>query len=286
MKMFTIPNLITLGNLLCGCIGIVFAFRGELVWAAYLVGIAAVLDFLDGFVARLLKSHSPIGKELDSLADMVTFGVLPGVVMFNMLIQSIVLTDISAGKMGSYDVKKVFEYDESAWLPYLGFALSLFSALRLAKFNVDTRQTESFVGVPTPANSILICSLPLILDSLLSPQAAAGEVNIPFHDVYWVQAVPQTGLNSMIYNLLTNTWFLLSLTAVMSFLLIAEIPLFALKFKKFGWKGNEIRYIFLGLSVLLFVFLKFIGIPLVIVLYVLLSLVNNLLKKKSPDPAA
>ncbi|TND01791.1 MAG: phosphatidylserine synthase [Bacteroidetes bacterium] len=290
MKLFTIPNLFTLGNLFCGCLGIVFAFQGDLVWTAYLVGIAAVLDFLDGFVARLLKSHSPIGKELDSLADMVTFGVLPGIVAYRMIQLCIARTGV--------------EYPEGvfAYLPFIAFLIPLFSGLRLAKFNVDTRQSDSFIGVPTPANAILICSIPLILGvdpmffmgwyhpdlsgpeneaSFMAyldthPAVAPGVGNISYWDVAGAPKIP------LIEKILLNVWLHVGISVVMSLLLISEIPLFALKFKNFGWKGNEIRYIFLGLSVALFIVLKFVGIPLVIVLYILLSLVNNLLKKKEP----
>ena len=234
-----IPNAITCGNLLCGCLAIVKAFEGDLVWAAYLVGIAAVLDFFDGFTARLLHVTSPIGKDLDSLADMVTFGVVPGVVMFQLLNES-----------GSHHIDGELEH----YLPYIAFLIPIFSCIRLAKFNNDTRQTESFIGVNTPANSILICSLPLIIGS--------GEQRI-----------------SDIAFFILNPYLLLSLIVIMSALLVSELPIFSFKFKSFGWKGNEIRFIFLILAVVLLVALQFVGIPLVIVLYVLMSVVNNFITK-------
>lgn len=233
-----IPNAITCGNLLCGCLAIVKAFEGNLIWAAYLVGIAAVLDFFDGFVARLLKVSSPIGKDLDSLADMVTFGVVPGFVMFKLLfISSLFMTS-----------NPIWNY-----IPYLGLIIPIFSGIRLAKFNNDIRQTESFIGVNTPANSILICSLPLIIGgNYQSPSAV----------------------------FILNPFLLIALTVVMSALLVSEIPIFSFKFKSFGWKGNEIRFTFLLLSLLLLSTLHFVGIPLIIVLYIAMSVLNNLLNKR------
>ncbi len=255
-----IPNFLTCCNLLCGCFAIVKAFDGDLVWASYLVGTAAIFDFFDGFVARLLKVSSPIGKDLDSLADMVTFGLVPGIVMFKMIGFS-----FSKQYFGAFLNSFVSEHEAGIeqyfiYSTVLAFSIVIFSAIRLAKFNNDTRQSESFIGLPTPANTILICSIPLI---------------VGLNDVNDFMTLPMKGLNSIII----NPYFLLSLTAVLSYLLIAELPLFALKFKSFGWKGNEIRYVFLGLSLGLLIGLQFLGIPLVIFLYIVLSFVNNLLKK-------
>lgn len=243
MKLFSIPNILTLGNLACGCLAIVFAFQGNLVLVAYLVGIAAVLDFLDGFVARALKQFSPIGKDLDSLADMVTFGVVPAVVMFVMIMLNT-----------RYSADILFSAHPLRWAAP-AFVIALFSALRLAKFNVDTRQSDSFIGVPTPANAILICSLPLVAAKMSSD-----------YDFDW---------------LFENIYVLLGITFIMSYLLIAEIPLFALKFKSFKWKGNEIRYSFLVAAVIMLVMLQYIALPLIIILYILLSIANNILKRNS-----
>jgi len=151
MKIFSIPNLLSLGNLLCGCIAILNVIDGNIGIAVYLVMLACVFDFLDGFAARGLKQGSSMGKELDSLADMVTFGVVPGMVMFQM----IRFADHSSkwGQSGSW----------TDYLPYLGFIVPLFSALRLAKFNVDTKQSDTFIGLPTLANALLICGLPILL---------------------------------------------------------------------------------------------------------------------------
>lgn len=213
-----IPNFLTCCNLLCGCIGIVFVLQGKLESAAYFVWIACVFDFFDGFAARLLKVSSPIGKELDSLADMVSFGVLPAVVIFTMLRMS----------------------DGHAYLPYVAFSIAVFSAIRLAVFNLDETQSDSFKGLPTPANALFITALPLL----------TGNIAIALYE----------------------PWILVVITVISSYLLVSGIPLFALKFKSFAWKGNEVRFAFLGLSVLLLATVKFAAIPLIILLYIVLSL--------------
>lgn len=231
-----IPNAITCCNLLCGCLAIVQVFEDNLVYAAYLVGLAAIFDFFDGFAARMLNVSSAIGKDLDSLADMVTFGVVPGLVMFKLIQLSII------------------NYTLPVSISYIAFLIPIFSALRLAKFNNDTRQTESFIGLNTPANSMVICSIPLIL-----------------------RQHPTVGT-------LLNPYVLCVLSVGLSLLLVSEIPIFALKFKHFKWKGNEIRFIFLALSLLMLITLQFLGIPLIIILYVLLSLLTNYLAKRKVNP--
>jgi len=216
-----IPNALTCANLFSGCIGVVFAFKGELNIAAYAVLISGICDFFDGFVARLLNVKSPIGKELDSLADMVSFGFLPGVVMFQLLTQS--------------------DYS-SPYLPYLGFLITIFSALRLAKFNIDTRQTEDFIGLNTPMNTLFIVSLPFI------------QLDYP--------------------GLINSTILLVAVTVIMSFLLTSEIRIFSLKFGSLEWKQNKVKFIFLILSAVLIAFLKFAAIPFVLVLYISLSVLH------------
>jgi len=206
IQLFTIPNLMTSGNLLCGCLGIVSAFRGDLLLSGMLVFLAAVLDFGDGFVARLLKQSSPIGKELDSLADCVTFGVLPSMILFQLL-------------------EKTNPALDSFLTSSIAFVLAIFSALRLAKFNIDTRQTDSFIGVPTPANAILVASLPFIM-----------RYNAEFEPI------------------ILNQLILIAYILLMSFLLVSELPLIALKFKHYGWQGNQVQYIFLAISVVLLIF--------------------------------
>jgi CDP-diacylglycerol---serine O-phosphatidyltransferase len=233
-----IPNAITCLNLFTGCVAVYIIFQASpgntssLEFAAYLVGLAAVLDFLDGLVARALHAYSEIGKQLDSLADMVSFGVVPGAILFK-LMQKSALADPSTTLV------------EAEIMPFAAFLIIIFSALRLAKFNIDTRQTTSFIGVPTPANTLLIASLPLIL------------------------ANDQFQLSGIIL----NYYLLLGLTVFMSFMLVAEIPLFALKFKSLSWKDNAKPIILLLLVLPLLFILKFAAIPVIIALYVLLSLI-------------
>jgi len=228
-----LPNALTCGNLLCGCIGVVEVFHNNILISCILIGIALIFDFFDGFLARLLKVSSPIGRDLDSLADMVTFGLLPAVIVYQLLMQSI--PDL----MG-------------IWKAYPAFLIAIFSAIRLAKFNNDPRQSDSFIGVPTPANAMLIASLPVILH---------------LHGDEW-------------RDLIINTNNLLILTVVMSFLLVSEIPLLALKFKAFIWKGNEIRYAFIAACILLLLTLQILAVPVIIVLYIMLSVASNLAKSK------
>lgn len=225
-----IPNAITCANLFCGCLALVQAFNANLEGAAYLVGLAAVLDFLDGFAARMLKVTSIIGKDLDSLADMVTFGVVPGVVVFHYL-------NAIESSMPQY----TFLLNDYEWINYIAFSLTIFSAVRLAKFNNDPRQSDSFIGLPTPANAIFWCSIIFLQDS----PVALSIIN-PY---------------SMIIGVI-----------LFSILLISEIPLFALKFRHFTWSGNRIRFSFLGMSVLLLIGFQFLGIPLIIILYILFSI--------------
>lgn len=249
MKLFTIPNIMTLGNLLCGCLGILCAVSGELALASYLIFIAGILDFLDGFVARLLNQHSEIGKQLDSLADMVTFGVLPSFILF-MIISGESLCDKNIDAYAF--IGHLNPNYKNFLLAFISFILALFSALRLAKFNIDTRQSDSFIGVPTPANAFVVAAFPLIIE---------------FNPEYKF--------------LILNTTFLIAYTLIMSYLLISEIPLFALKFKNFSWAANKIKYIFLIISVILLVALQFVAIPLIIFLYIILSVISNFQAKNS-----
>jgi CDP-diacylglycerol---serine O-phosphatidyltransferase len=243
-----LPNAITCGNLFCGCLAILRISEGDLRSAAYLVGIALVLDFLDGFAARMLKAYSAIGKDLDSLADMVTFGLVPGFVVFKMI--AFLTGGYFGGRLG-IDVR----VHPETLLPYAGFVITIFSALRLAKFNNDTRQSESFIGLPTPANAALICSLPLVYNF-----ESFGEIPA---DTFLLDP-----LNMAI------------LACLLSLLLITELPMFSLKFRNFGLKENGLRYGFLLLMVLLLVIFREAGISLTIVAYVLLSFVDNIFLKK------
>ncbi len=230
-----IPNLITLLNLFSGCIALVYASEANFEMAFFFVCLGIFFDFFDGFFARLFNVSSPLGLQLDSLADMVTSGVVPGFVMFKMLTNSV-----------NSDPSLIY-------LPYLGFIITLGSCYRLANFNIDTRQTDSFIGLPTPANAIFILILPLILkntDSLI------------------------------LLELLTNCWVLIIVTLVSAFILNAEIPLFALKIKKFNFKDNLLQIVFLLISLLLLIVFKFSGVALIIVFYVMLSVIMNLITGK------
>jgi CDP-diacylglycerol--serine O-phosphatidyltransferase len=247
-----IPNAITCCNLLCGCLAIVQAFEGNLVYAAYLVGLAAIFDFFDGFAARMLRVTSPIGKDLDSLADMVTFGVVPGIVM-SCLLRNKLTDDILRTADNGFAKISVEALSTANLISYLPFIIIIFSAIRLAKFNNDTRQTTSFIGLPTPANAILICSFPLILTF---------------------------GNSNLANDVIQNPYFLVITSIVLSVFLIAEIPLFALKFRTFSWNGNRTRYIFLMISIVLLILFRFTGIPLVILLYVLMSINSNYFAKR------
>jgi CDP-diacylglycerol--serine O-phosphatidyltransferase len=212
-----LPNAITCANLFSGCVGIVLAFKGELIAASYAIFLSAIFDFFDGLASRVLKSFSGIGKDLDSLADMVSFGVLPAVIMYQLFLQA-------------HQIDKV-----SVWLNFIAFLIPVFSALRLAKFNVDTRQAENFIGLPTPANAILIASFPIILDHR----------------------------NQLYYQYLLNQYVLSGFVIIMCSLLVAEIPMMSLKFKTTDLNANIYRYLLLLFSaiVLSVVQFKFAGHP-------------------------
>lgn len=225
MRLFTISNFITLSNLLCGCLGILAVLQeGDLKKGGLFIGIALVLDFFDGFVARLLKETSELGKQLDSLADVVSFGVLPGFILWE-LINTTVYFPQNTG--------------------YLAFLIPVFSALRLAKFNIDTRQSMSFIGLPTPANAMVIAVFPYLAES--TPDLA---------------------------DILQNSWFLPVYILVFAYLLVAEIPLPALKFKNYSWKDNRFTYSLIIFSVILLAILKLAAVPLIIFAYIFYSIVQ------------
>ena len=219
-----IPNFLTCCNLLCGCFGIVFCLEDRTIPIAYFVWAAGVFDFFDGLAARMLKVTSPIGKELDSLADMVSFGLLPSLVMYKMIAASSTL----------------------AWLPYVAFFIAICSALRLAIFNVDETQSDSFKGLNTPANTLFITSLPLVY----------GQVG----------------------NWLFQDWILVLITITFSLLLISRIEFFAFKFKDFTWNNNKVRFTFIAVSLVLLAFFGILALPLLILLYIVFSLVSKTLK--------
>ena len=239
-----IPNLITSLNLLCGCLAILFVINGDLVIASLLVILGMFFDFFDGLVARLLQVQSEIGKQLDSLADMVSFGVVPGLVMFQLLNKAIAPQALETGFENVEIIKGLAS--GMSFIPFIGMLIIIASAFRLAKFNIDIRQTDTFIGLPTPANTLLIISLPLIFE---------------FQYTAFIESI------------IFNQWFLIGLTIISSFLLNAELSLFALKFKTWDFSANKIRYVFLAISILAILLLKFIAIPIIILLYILISLI-------------
>lgn len=241
-----IPNFITLLNLLSGCIAVVLAVNNQFVTAAIFVFLGIFFDFFDGFFARKFHVQGPLGVQLDSLADMVTSGLVPGVVMFKLLHMSLgnpVLEDSeSLWRQSSF-----FDGLHYAPLAYIGFFITLGSAYRLAKFNIDEDQQSYFKGLPTPANALLILSLPLIIE-------------FQNHD----------GMNALIL----SPWFLIIITLISTYMLNAPVKLFALKFKTYDFKSNMTRYLFLIATIVMLIVLQFAAIPLVILLYVLLSLLT------------
>ncbi|MDR7132092.1 CDP-diacylglycerol--serine O-phosphatidyltransferase [Algoriphagus sp. 4150] len=224
-----IPNAVTLLNLLSGVVGIIWVINGNIVSGAYFIILAAVFDFIDGFAARLLKVQSEIGKQLDSLADLVSFGVLPGMILFQM------------AKVGT----------RIEWLPYLTLIVPLLSAIRLVKFNLDTRQSDKFIGLPTPANALFICTL-------------------PYFAIKW----PWVG------TWLTSPVFLIAIAWIFALLLLAELPLIALKFKSYSLAENKFRYALLAIGLTLILLFGLAGIPLLILSYLGLSIVENSLSSE------
>jgi CDP-diacylglycerol--serine O-phosphatidyltransferase len=253
-----IPNLFTMANLACGTLAIVAIFLAQNpFWAAMLAVFALVFDFLDGFLARLLGVSGELGKQLDSLADMVTFGLLPGVIVFDL--------------MGA-----------SNWYAYIPLiAIPVFSAYRLGKFNIDTRQSENFIGMPTPANAAFWIPLPVIvIDSSFAAEEAF--LGWPVQDWdRWSQFAETSALAAIIL----NPVFIIVMTVLMCFFMVSEIPMFSLKFKNLRWAENKTRFIFIVLAIAagvapIFVFENlFLGLPIIILLYLLISIVNSLAHK-------
>lgn len=233
-----IPNAITTLNLLCGCLAIANAFTGELYISSLLIFVGTIFDFMDGAAARLLKVSNPLGEQLDSLSDMVSFGLAPGIILFQYVnhLQEINPSDL----ITSY-----------SWLPYLAFFIPVFSSFRLAKFNIDTRQTSSFIGLPTPANAGFFIFIVVI---------------------YFFPDFPQIiPTKNMVIPIISNPILMLGLGIVFSFLLLAEVPMFSLKMKSLKWKGNELPLTFILLFFLFLALFSLVAFPLILLLYVLWS---------------
>jgi CDP-diacylglycerol--serine O-phosphatidyltransferase len=219
-----LPNALTCANLLCGCLGIVFCLENRSIPIAYFVWAAGLFDFFDGFAARWMKMTSPIGKELDSLADMVSFGLLPSLVMYKMIAAT----------------------SSNPYLPFVALLIAVCSALRLAVFNVDETQHDSFKGLNTPANTIFITSLAFL----------SGPVN----------------------TFIQQDWVLILITIIFSLLLVSRIDILAFKFKDFSWHNNKVRFTFLTCAVLLLMLLGRPAVPLIILFYIAFSLAGKALK--------
>lgn len=247
-----IPNLLTLLNLLSGTIAVYFAVKEALVIAAGFVFLGIFFDFFDGFSARLLKVQGELGKQLDSLADVVTSGVVPGIVLFQLISKSVENETWENAVKSVLKIGNEHYFTSSFFISLIGLLVTMGAAYRLAKFNIDERQTSSFIGLPTPAAALVVLSLPLILD--------------------------YSG-NELVSSLIQNVWFLVGLAILLCYLMNAEIPLFSLKFKDYSWKKNKTKYLFIILTAILSAIFQFIAIPLVILLYVLMSIIENKLFK-------
>jgi len=240
-----IPNFITLLNLASGVIAILFATQNNLELAAYFIFLGIIFDFFDGFVARLLHAQSELGVQLDSLADVVTSGVAPGIVMFQLLRNADAdwsMTDYLA------------HFKEINFLPFLGIVLTLAAAYRLAKFNIDDRQNHDFIGLPTPALTLFVVSLPLI-------------------SIY--------GTHEWAMNLVKDPYFLIVTTILGSILMNTNLRLFSLKFANYSLKDNWVKYLFLAITLLLIILLQISAIPIIIIVYILLSVGKNLFGNKN-----
>lgn len=239
MQLFNLPNLLTLINLFSGCLAVVFAFSYHINWVPYCILVSLIADFFDGFAARFIKTNSDLGKQLDSLADVVSFGLVPGVIVFWMLNNSL-----------RADIHN-FSDNEILLASAPAFLLTLFAALRLAKFNIDTRQTDGFIGLATPAATMFVTGILLMV------------------------LQNSFGFASLLY----NKFLLYSIILFLSYLMVAELPMFSFKFKSYNWAGNEWRYVFIILSLILLVALKFAAVTLIVILYIILSLTLKIINK-------
>jgi len=233
-----IPNILTIANLVCGCLAISTAFDGKLYVAAYYLIVASVFDFSDGFAARILNVSNPLGEQLDSLSDMVSFGIAPGILLYQFV------------KTLNHDHPiAILTYHPN--LAYLAFLIPVFSAIRLAIFNLDTRQTTGFIGLPTPANTSLIL-FPII--------------------IYFYPDLPKIiDVNPLLMPIFSNALIMLILGIFLAFLLVAEIPMFSLKFKTFKWKDNKLPFTFISIWLILLILININAMPVIVVVYILYS---------------
>ena len=246
-----VPNCITLTNLLCGALSIYFLYISDnVLLPSIFIILGAIFDFFDGLTARLLKVTSAIGKELDSLADVVTFGLAP----------SLITVEVLKGSL----INEGFSIFTANILGLIPLFMALMSAYRLANFNVDERQTVNFIGLPTPANALLWLSLPML--------EYFSDKQIHLWGIY------QEGIYSQIVDILLNPWFIIIFSVLMGIMLIAPINMFSFKFKNFSWQDNKVRFIFLVISVLLIFIFNCFAIPFIILTYIIISLISNFTK--------
>lgn len=236
-----IPNLFSLGNLFSGTLAILFAVHGKFELVAIFVSVGIFLDFFDGFFSRILRVSSDLGKQIDSLADVVTSGVVPGIVMFNLL---------ENNQIRVLDLKNEFEI--TSYMSFLGLMLTLGACYRLAKFNIDARQSESFIGLPAPAMSLLVVFLPLVQTHT---------------EVVFLKEI------------ISNSYFLVGVTLILSYLMNAELSFFSLKFTNFSFKDHGFKYLLILLSIILVLIYKQLAIPIIIIIYIILSMIKNLIQR-------
>jgi len=281
--MFNLANLFTAANMLCGCISIILTLAGRIDIAPLFILGGAVLDFFDGFIARKLKIEGPIGKQLDSLADMITFGVAPGVLMLVMIILGIDISSLIPAEDGARvyqnDLSYFVYFQVAAWfqalvyevpnnfdasikfLPFIAMAIPFFSMFRLAKFNIDENQSDKFIGVPTPLNTIFFLFFPL----------------------YFAFNLQNWGHQPKFIHGLFDCYTLSAISVLFSLLMVSNIPMIALKFKNFTWKDNYFRFSLIGISLIIIPLLTFWAIPIIVFLYLFLSLIENYQTKKKNE---
>tara|TARA_B100000963_G_scaffold244595_1_gene214194 strand:+ start:6007 stop:6738 length:732 start_codon:yes stop_codon:yes gene_type:complete len=237
-----IPNLITLANLAFGILAILFAFGGNLTLASTCILLGAFLDFFDGFFARLLKSNGEMGKQLDSLADLITFGLAPSIIVFQLLFFLETESYFTAtNNLSNYSTH---------YTPYIAFLIPLFSAYRLAKFNIDNKQSNSFIGLPTPANALFFISIPFIAEYK----------------------------EGFVYDLIYRKEVIIINVFIFSLLMISNLSMIALKFKSYNWSENKFRYLLITISIILLSILCLESVPIILILYIVMSIIKNQFK--------
>jgi CDP-diacylglycerol--serine O-phosphatidyltransferase len=281
--MFNLANLFTAANMLCGFVSIILTLAGRIDIAPFFILGGAVLDFFDGFIARKLKIAGPMGKQLDSLADMITFGVAPGILMLVMIILGIDISSLIPAEDGARvyqnDLSYFVYFQVAAWfqalvyevpnnfdasikfLPFVAMVIPFFSMFRLAKFNIDENQSDKFIGVPTPLNTIFFLFFPL----------------------YFAYNLQNWGHQPKFIHALFDCYTLSAISVLFSLLMVSNIPMIALKFKNWTWKDNYFRFSLIGISLIIIPLLTFWAIPIIVFLYLFLSLIENYQTKKKNE---